>query len=200
MPAQPITVLARKEVCRNAVFTVSLDHIRDQAGNEVVDYLNVRPINRSTAQITGIAVLPVVDNRIGLIRIYRHPLGQYGWEVPRGFIDRGETAASAAVRELSEETGLAVSAGGLQPLGMLAPDPGLLDARILLYMAHCGAAQVRGAERELGHGELRFFSTTDIRDLMDLGEITDPCTLVCCLKFMLPNKIPGGEIAPPTKI
>lgn len=192
MPDRPVMVLARKEVCRNAVFAVSLDHIRDQAGNEVTDYLSVRPLNRSAAQVTGIAVLPVVDGRIGLIRIYRHPLGQYGWEVPRGFVDQGEGETAAASRELAEETGLTVTDGGLQPLGMLAPDPGLLDARVALYVAHCGAASDKHPGGELGHCELRFFSTADVTALIDRGEIVDPCTLVCCLKFLLSHKNPGA--------
>lgn len=184
MPAQPITILARKEICRNAVFTVYLDHIRDLAGAEITDYLSIQPIHRAADDVTGIAALPVVDGRVGLIRIYRHPLARYGWEVPRGFVDRGESPETAAVRELAEETGLKVAEGGLRPLGLLAPDPGILDARILLFAARCEKTGARHVGHELGHGELRFFGTADITDLMDRGEIVDPCTLVCCLKFM----------------
>ena len=45
-------------------------------------------------------------SRIVMIRQYRYPLNAYLYELPAGLIDRGETAAQAAVREMQEETGL----------------------------------------------------------------------------------------------
>ena len=45
----------------------------------------------------------------------------YGWALPGGFIDYGESAEQAAVREAQEETGLAVRLTGL--LGVYS-DPG----------------------------------------------------------------------------
>lgn len=51
-----------------------------------------------------------------LIRQYRYPIDDYVYELPAGLIDPGETAVSAAVRELREETGL-----HLQPLFVAPP-------------------------------------------------------------------------------
>lgn len=88
MPHQPIAVISRKRVCKNAVFTVYLDHIRSESGCEVTDYLSVEPLHLFAGKISGIAMLPVVDDQIGLIPLFRHPLGQSGWEIPRGFVDK----------------------------------------------------------------------------------------------------------------
>ena len=60
--------------------------------------------------------LPTVDiiievgEKIVLIR-RKHPPA--GWAIPGGFIDRGERAEDAAVREAREETGLSVTLTGL---------------------------------------------------------------------------------------
>jgi 8-oxo-dGTP diphosphatase len=47
------------------------------------------------------------DGRILLLRQYH----RNGWTLPGGLVDRGEDAASAVVREVREETGLAVEIG-----------------------------------------------------------------------------------------
>lgn len=40
-----------------------------------------------------------------------------GWDVPGGHLDEGETPAGAALRELEEETGVALSSSDLEPTG-----------------------------------------------------------------------------------
>lgn len=180
----PITLLARREVCRNAVFTVYFDHIRDAAGNEVTDYLTVVPHHRAADGVTGVAVLPVMDGGFGLIRIYRHSLGGHGWEVARGFVDEAETAAAAALRELSEETGLVTDAASLRDMGTLAPEPGVLEARVRLFAAE-GCTRGRAAPgAEMGHREVKYFTRQELGGLIQGGEVMDPCTLVCCYKYL----------------
>jgi ADP-ribose pyrophosphatase YjhB (NUDIX family) len=56
--------------------------------------------------------VPTVDTIIevpGGIVLIRRANPPLGWALPGGFIEYGETAAAAAVREAHEETGLAVS-------------------------------------------------------------------------------------------
>lgn len=184
MPDLPITLLARREVCRNSVFTVYFDHIRDAAGNEVTDYLTVVPHHRAADGVTGVAILPVLDNQFGLIRIYRHSLGKHGWEVARGFVDEAETSDTAALRELAEETGLVAAAGSLRDLGTVAPEPGVLEARVRLFAAEGCARGRETSGSEMGHHESRFFTREALIELIDRGEIMDPCTLVCCYRYL----------------
>lgn len=179
----PIKLLARKEVFRNAVFTAYADHIRDAAGNEITNYLSVVPHHRSPDGVTGVAVLPIVDGRFGLIRIYRHAIGARCWEVPRGFVDAAEQPADAAHRELLEETGLNAAAP-LKDLGALAPEPGVLGARVRLFAAENCARKGTASGDEMGHGELSFFTRQHVTALIDSGEIVDPCTLVCFYRYI----------------
>jgi len=184
MPNSPITLLSRKEACRNSVFTVYFDHIRDATGNEVGDYLSVVPHHRAANGVTGIAVLPVVDGKLGLIRIYRHPVGEHSWEVVRGFLDRAEAPAAAALRELREETGLMAEHGSLRDLGVIAPEAGVLDVRIRLFAAeHCVPGH-KEASNEMGHLGMKLFAPHEVPALVGSGEVTDPCTLVCCYKYL----------------
>ena len=69
-----------------------------------------KDVTRAPGQVTGVDVLPVLGDKLLLLRVYRHPIARELWEVPRGFIDANETAADAALRELTEETGLTLRA------------------------------------------------------------------------------------------
>lgn len=65
----------------------------------------------------GAAVLPLLDGRIVLTRQFRHAVRDYVLEIPRGGIERDQTAEDAAHAELREEIGGV--AGALVPLGFL---------------------------------------------------------------------------------
>ena len=55
------------------------------------------------------AVRKEEPDKIVLLRQYRYPLNDYVYELPAGLVEEGETPAQAAVREMEEETGLALT-------------------------------------------------------------------------------------------
>ena len=56
---------------------------------------------------SAVMILPLIvpDDEVVIIRQFRPPTGTYVWETPAGLIDPGEDPGTAALRELSEETG-----------------------------------------------------------------------------------------------
>jgi 8-oxo-dGDP phosphatase len=83
----------------------------------------------------AVAVVAVDDEqRVVLVRQYRHPLRAALVELPAGTLDiPGESALDAARRELAEEVGLA--ADRWQPLGGLWNSSGWSDERTWLFLA-----------------------------------------------------------------
>lgn len=71
----------------------------DYAGSELAREFVLHP--------GAVAILALDDQqRVLMIRQYRHPVREYLWEIPAGLLDvAGESRLEAAKRELHEETG-----------------------------------------------------------------------------------------------
>ncbi len=74
------------------------------------------------------------DERVVLVRQYKHGIGRIVLELPAGGIDPGEDAAACARRELAEETGYA-PAGDLERIGTYVFDPTGATTTYHLYLA-----------------------------------------------------------------
>lgn len=183
----PIEVVDRRLACENEKFFIYFDHVIDKAGSEVRDYLVVAPKNAGKNLVTGVAILPIVDGQVGLIRIYRPAVRAYSWEIPHGFVDEGESDNSSALRELLEETGLTVESRCFSSLGYITPDTGVLAARVHLYLAEaCYTTQQR--EYELGLREFRFFPFGEFEKMIGRSEVQDTFTLAAWCKYHLLQK------------
>jgi len=85
------------------------------------------------------------DDRVLMIRQYRHPVGRMLWEIPAGLRDvAGEPIAVTAERELLEETGY--RARDWRVLVDYFSSPGMTDERLRVYLAR-GLSEIDHAER-----------------------------------------------------
>jgi 8-oxo-dGDP phosphatase len=176
--------LVKREIgCRNSKWTVYLDHIHDDQGNEVHDFIVVGGQVPRHDLVTGVCVLPVWDGRIGLLRYYRHAVAEALWEVPRGFIDQGEEPAEAALRELEEETGLTCRPTDVLPLGFYLPEPSTLQARGGVFVAaRCQPGKKR-EKNEIGLGELSLFTLEEVANMAESSQIQDASTLIAFYRY-----------------
>lgn len=183
-------VKGRRIAAENARWRVYLDHVRDERGNEVTDYLVVAGRNVRKDGLGGVTVLPIVGDQVALVQIYRHAIGRTLWEAPRGFIDQDETPAEAAQRELNEETGLTCPTDSLIPLGTFAHEPGTIAARGALFAALRCSGTLRSADDELGLSSVRLFAHDEVANLIARSEIEEAGTLIAhhrfCARYRLP--------------
>ncbi len=81
------------------------------------------------------------DERVVLVRQYKHGIGQSLLELPAGAIDPDETPIACARRELAEETGYAAEPDELEHVGSFVYDPTSSNTRYHLFLARdCRAA------------------------------------------------------------
>ena len=178
-----IRLVKRKVGCANRLIEVFLDHIAGSSGETVRDFMVVRPRQKSHNHVTGVAILPILDGKLGLLQIYRYPVTEFTWEVPRGFVEAGEKALPAAVRELEEETRLSCDHQEMIDLGTILPEPGILPARTQLFAApNCREGKCFKAS-ELGHKTLRFFTLREFAGMAQRAEIEEAHTLAVYYRY-----------------
>ncbi|WP_225993849.1 NUDIX domain-containing protein [Actinomadura rudentiformis] len=112
------------------VFKVRRDSVRmpNGAGTEIVQ----RDVIEHLGSV-GILALDDQD-RVLLVRQYRHPVGHLLWEAPAGLRDKdGEPLRQLAERELLEEAGY--RAGRWDTLVDVFPSSGMSDERTRIFLA-----------------------------------------------------------------
>lgn len=101
---------------------------------EASDWINVIPLT--------------TDGRIVCVRQYRHGTEEITLEVPGGIVDEGEEPLTAALREMTEETGY--EADETIHIGTVAPNPAIQNNRCHTFLAtNCrkmGGQDLDGAE------------------------------------------------------
>ncbi|MCL2318787.1 MAG: NUDIX hydrolase [Treponema sp.] len=82
-------------------------------------------------------VIPVLETERGrefvMVRQWRHGALELSLEFPGGVFEKGEDAATAAARELREETGY--KAEKIEKLGEFSPNPAIMSNRVHFFLA-----------------------------------------------------------------
>ncbi len=130
-------------------------------------------------------VIPADGGRLHLVEQYRHPVAGRRWEFPSGSADPqlDTDAASLAVRELREETGL--SAGRLSPLGTLDVSPSTFSQQCSVFLATeltQGAAARDAEEQDMRSA---WFARADVERMIREGAVTDAKTVAAYALLLL---------------
>jgi ADP-ribose pyrophosphatase len=115
--------------------------------------------------------------KLVLVRQYRHASRSIGLEVPGGLLDADDPdPASAAARELKEETGY--GGGEIQELGSFWPQPALLANRVHFFATR-NAQQVSAQEQDAGEDiEIVLIDPLEIEELVNSGQIQNAMTVI----------------------
>jgi ADP-ribose pyrophosphatase len=129
----------------------------------------------------AVTLLPLLDDgRVCFVENYRASVGQRLLELPAGTLEPGEDPADAARRELAEETGY--RAGRIEHLLTFYMSPGVLDERMVLYLA----TGLESGPMSLDAGEdlrPRLLTWQEAMDLVRQGHIQDAKTLIGLLYY-----------------
>ena len=157
------------------------DVVRDR-----IDLGEAGVVEREYVRHTGaVAVLAMDDDdRVLLLRQYRHPVRHELWEPPAGLLDvTGEAPLLAAQRELAEEADLV--AGEWAVLLDWFSSPGGMDEALRVYLAR-RLSDVPEGERHVREGEehgmpTQWVSLDDAKDAVLGGRVHNPAAVVSIL-------------------
>jgi ADP-ribose pyrophosphatase len=136
---------------------------------------------RRSGEPAGVAMMPILDGQLVLVRHYRHPTQRWHWEFPRGAIEPGQTPLSAARIELLEE--ISADVQSIEPIGVIHGASALMGMSVVMF-----AAYVRSIGRtaiEDGISATEIVSIRTFETMVIAGEVTDSFTLGCFLNARL---------------
>jgi ADP-ribose pyrophosphatase len=123
------------------------------------------------------------DNKVILVKQYRHALGQVGIEVPGGVIDEGETPEEACRRELLEETGYQFEQ--YHYLGKICANPATTTNFTHMYLATGGKKVAEQQLDDTEEVEVLFHSIDEVKDLLLQNTITQSLHVNCIMYGMI---------------
>ncbi|MFO7304729.1 MAG: NUDIX hydrolase [Gammaproteobacteria bacterium] len=161
-------LLSLTEIYSGRVVRLNLERVRLPNGNVAELEIIHHP--------GGAAVVALDrDDRVCLLRQFRHAANGYIWELPAGKIDNREPPLQTAQRELREEAGR--TAAEWRDLGRYLSSPGVFTEVIHLFMAtNLKATELAVEAHEVI--EVHWKPFVEALDMAQSGEIEDGKTLV----------------------
>lgn len=163
-------VTSHQVVARGAVATFVTDQVATPDGSSIRRQYTLHP-----GAVGVIALDP--DDRVAVVRQYRHPVAMSLIEPPAGLLDAvNEDVLAAAQRELAEEAGLA--AADWRVLVDLFTSPGGTQESLRIYLARelSATAVPEGfvADGEEAHMEIAWVARADLVEAILGGRLQNP--------------------------
>lgn len=162
-----------KQVYKGKIISVRVDTLQ----------INGKQTIREVVEHNGsAAILPLIGDTIIMERQYRHPISKELLEIPAGTLEKGESPAECASRELIEETGY--RAESLEPLGRCYMTPGYCTELIHFFLA---TNLTKAEHREMDADEKITIVRVSVEDAVKMilkGEIEDAKTVYAVLAYV----------------
>ncbi|TFD60868.1 NUDIX hydrolase [Cryobacterium suzukii] len=184
----PVQVTASEVVFDGAIWNVRRDSFAYNAASITREYID---------HPGAVAVLALDEqDRVLLIKQYRHPTGLRGWELPAGLLDiAGENAVVGAQRELAEEADVVATEWAL--LTEFYTSPGGSNEAIRVYLAR-GVSAIAAFERthEEADIETRWVSLDECVDAVMARRVSNPIMIVGILAAQVARSRGWSALAP----
>jgi len=129
----------------------------------------------------GIVVLPLFQEKILMLRQFRHATRSWNLEAPRGFGTIGISSEENARKEIIEEIGGELL--NLIDLGYYHANTGMESSKVRLY---CGnLISIGEPDRQEGIDRIMPISLSEIEDMIRDGQITDGFTIAAYTRSKL---------------
>ncbi|MBN1102808.1 MAG: NUDIX hydrolase [Deltaproteobacteria bacterium] len=177
MPPKPWPLIASRKEASLRIFGLRIDRSLSPRTQEEHDFYILESLD-------WVNVIPITtDDRVVLIRQYRHGIQEVTLEIPGGIVEGRDSPEEAARRELMEETGY--EAAQMIPLGFVHPNPAFLNNRCHTYVAKDVVKVAGQSQDEKEDIEVLLRPVKDIPGLIREGRITHSLVLAAFYRFYM---------------
>lgn len=173
------TLIRSEPIDHKGFLKIDRDTVRLANGNEHVRLTIHHPGAACVLAITA-------DERVVLVRQWRHPAGRALLEIPAGKLDEGEDPAACALRELSEET--PYTAEHVEKITAFYSAPGFCDEVLHVFRAVNITPNSTLSPDVDELLETVLYTRQEIQQGMASGEICDAKTLIALQFWLLEEK------------
>jgi 8-oxo-dGTP pyrophosphatase MutT (NUDIX family) len=167
-------ILSSEYLFKDVWFTVRRDKCETPAGKIVDPYY----VFEFPTWATALALTE--DNKVILVRQYRHAIEDVCLELPGGCVDDADkTLQDAIARELLEETGYAFS--NYDYLGKISPNPSTNNNWMHMFLATGGK---KISEQQLDHNEeidVELYSIDELKNFIRENKIVQAMHVTCIM-------------------
>jgi 8-oxo-dGTP pyrophosphatase MutT (NUDIX family) len=129
-------------------------------------------------------VIPLTeDDRVVMVRQYRHGSKEVTLEIPGGLLDPGDTPEKAAARELLEETGY--EAKEYVEIGRYTPNPAIFTNRCYTFMARNVKKIGNPMPDQTEDLEVVLIPLAEVQELIRKGEIDHAIVIAAFFFYFL---------------
>lgn len=162
------------------------DRVRFPGGKEG-SYL--RLINASELSGgAGTVMVPIWQGQMAWVHIFRHATRTWEWELPRGFLEPGNSEETNAEKEIWEELG--VKSKSVTRIGEFNPNTGLMSGIIGVYQVELASDPVSAGQlqAEEGIAEVRLVAPENLMDFIAQQGVR--CGISLAAAFFTVNRKP----------
>lgn len=169
-------------IYKDKYFTIVRDKVRFPNGG-TGGYLRV--INtQEVDDLSGTVMVPIWNDSIVFVNIFRHATRSWEWELPRGFQELNISVIENARNEIKEELGSDITE--LEKIGIITPNTGVLADRssaFVVKLANWADTGDHGANEGIKRAKLVPFS--DLPEFIANGPVTCGYSLAAILHAKL---------------
>ena len=162
----------RKHIFQGRVIDIGTEEVTLPSGVTVTLDVILHP---------GASLIVPLDEqqRVLMIRQWRHCAGGWLWECPAGTLNAGETPEQCARREVTEEAG--VVAGALDYAGFIFTAPGFCNEKIHIWIARDLTEAPKHPDDDEVIVEVKAVAYDECLAMVARGEINDAKTIAALL-------------------